>query len=121
MVTIVRPVPANKRDDGVRREHLIECVVANESDQRHTPDEQRSQIAEWGPRLDHLRQAELRSLSRMKSHEKRAEGAAEQNRDRHPDEIASECHADEAGGNGCEVRVASEPYRPQVPQLAVAL
>ena len=69
---------------GLRGENLIEGVEADVGDERHAPHQQRADVAELRPRLDHLRQAELRSLRRMKRHEEGAEGGAEQHRDRHP-------------------------------------
>jgi hypothetical protein len=85
----------------VRRQHLVEGVVADEGDERDTPDEERVQVAELRPRLNHLRQAQLRPLCRMERHEERAEGTAKEDRDGHPDEVAAKRHTDESGRDGC--------------------
>ena len=98
--------------DGIRSKHLVKRAVTDEGDERDAPDEQRAEIAELRARLDHLGQAKLGSLRRMKRHEEGPEGAAKQDRDRHPDEVAAERHSDEADRDGREVRAASKPYRP---------
>jgi hypothetical protein len=67
---------AIQRVHGLRGQDLIERVEADVGDQGNDPDQQSAHVAELWARLDHLRQAELRALGRMKGHEKRAEGAA---------------------------------------------
>ena len=102
-------------------QNLIEGVEADVGYQSDTPDQQRTDIAELRPRLNHLGKSELRSLGRMERHEERAERAPEDDRHRHPYQIATERDAHYARGDGCQMRVAGKPYRPQVPNLAVAL
>ena len=97
---------AVQRVQGLRREDLIEGVESDVGDQRHAPHQQCAHVAELRPRLDHLRQSELRALGRMKRHEERAEGRAEHHRDRHPNEIAAERDADHAGRHRRQVRIA---------------
>ena len=53
----------------------------------------------------------------MESHEERAERAAEQHGDGAPDEVAAEGYAHDTGGNGGQMGIASEPDRPEMPDL----
>ena len=107
--------------DRLRGHRLVERVVADIGDERDTPDEERADIPELRPRLDHLRQAELWPLRRVEGHEKRAERAAEHDGDGHPQERAAEGCTDHAGCHGREVGLAGEPDRPEVPYPAVPL
>jgi len=102
-------------------QHLVEGVVANVCHERHAPDEQRAGVAELWPRLDHLREPELRALGRVECHEESAEQAAEDHGDRGPQEVAAECDADDSDRERREMRVPREPHRPEMPDLAVAL
>src|ERR1700689_2190758 len=100
-------------------EHLIEGVVADVGDQGHRPHQQRADVAELRPRLDHLRQPELRSLRGVKGHEECAEGTAEHHRNGGPQQIATERDAEYTDGECRQMGIAGEPHRPQVPDLAV--
>src|SRR6202035_4184543 len=63
----------------------------------------------------------LRPLGRVKGHEECAERAAQDDRERGPEQIAAERDAQHADRERRQVRIAREPYRPEVPDLAVAL
>ncbi len=104
---------------GLRGEDLIESIESNVGKEGHAPYQQCAHVAELRPRLNHLRQSELRALRRMKRHEERAQGRAENHRDRHPHEIAAERDADDPGGHRREMRIARKPHRPKMPHLAV--
>src|SRR6476659_553439 len=98
-------------------EHLVECVEADENHQGDYPDEQGAGIAELGPRLDHLRQPELWTLSRMEGHEESAERAAGDHRDRGPQEVATEADAEDANCQGGELSIPRKPNGPELPDL----
>ena len=105
----------------LRSQHLIERVVAGVRDQGHSPYEQGTDITELRPRLDHLRQAELRSLRRVEGHEEGADGATPDDGDRGPEEVAAERDAEHADRERGEMGIAGEPDRPEMPYLPVPL
>jgi hypothetical protein len=106
---------------GLTGEDRVEDVEARVLHIREQPHQQGAHVTELGPRLDHLRQSELRALGRVEGHEEGAEQGARDDRDERPDEVAALGDADQADGEGGDLRVRHEPQGPQVPQLAVAL
>src|ERR1700722_13810907 len=77
---------AGQRVDGLAAEDQVggeEADVHHYGDQH---DQQRAEVAELGPALDHLRHAEPRALSRVQRHEQRADDVAEHDRDQAPPE-----------------------------------
>ena len=103
----------------VSGERLVQRVEADVGCERHNPDQQRAEIAELWPRLDHLRQPQVRPLGAVEGHQDGPQHATANHRQAGPEQAQSRCHADRAGGQRCKVRVAGEPDRPQVPDLAV--
>jgi hypothetical protein len=85
------------------------------------PDEDRADVAELGPRLDHLRQPELWPLRGVRRHEEGAEQHPDDDRDEAPDQVAARADAHHPDGESGDLRVAHEPERAEVPELAVAL
>jgi hypothetical protein len=57
----------------------------------------------------------------MECHEESAERDSKHHGYGHPNEIAAKGNAYESGGNCCQMGVAHEPDRPEVPDLSVAL
>ena len=53
-------------------------------------DQQRAEVAELGPALDHLGHAEVRALSGVQRHEQRADGVADHDGDQAPHEAEAE-------------------------------
>jgi hypothetical protein len=78
-------------------------------------------IAELGPALDHLRQAELRALCRVERHEQGTDHIAHHDCDKRPHQPQAEHHAERAGNHGQNLDVFAEPDREQVPRLATPL
>ncbi len=112
---------ARKLVDRLRGQHLVEGVEADERNQRDGPDQQCARIAELGPRLNHLRQPELRPLRRVERHEERSERTSGQDGDGSPEQIAAERDPQDADGQCREVGISREPDRPEVPDFPVAL
>ena len=103
------------------RERLVERIEPDIGDERDDPDQQRPQVTELRARLDHLRQAEMRSLRAMQRHQHRSERAAADHGKARPEQVQPTGHADRPGGQRRQMGVAHEPHRPQVPHFAVPL
>ncbi len=116
-----RRITAVQGQHGLGRQDLIEGIESDVRNERHAPHQEGTDVAELRPRLDHLRQAELRALGGMKSHEEGAERAPEKHGESHPQQMAAESDADHSGCNRRQVRVAGKPNRPQMPYFAVPL
>jgi hypothetical protein len=97
---------------GLRGQELIEGVEADVGNQRDAPHQQGAHVPELGTRLNHLRQAQLRTLGGMKGHEKRAEGGPEHHGDGGPHEISAEHYPHHPGGNSRQVSISRKPHRP---------
>src|SRR5882762_8719872 len=69
--------------------------------------------AKLGARLNHLRQPQLWTLSRVARHEKRAQSGPKSDGNRTPCEVQSLFDADHAGRERAELRSAREPHRPK--------
>ena len=106
---------------GLGRQYLIEGIEADEGYERDAPHQKSAYVPELRPRLNHLRQAELRALRGMKGHEESAERTAQKHRNRHPQQVPAERDADHSRRDGREMRVAGKPYRPKMPHFAVPL
>jgi hypothetical protein len=113
-------VPA---EDGLQTgldDHHVDDVEADEGEERADEWHQHAAVAELCARLDHLGQAEHRTLGGMKGHEQRAErdtGKAGHDR---PPKGQAQTGADEAERQGERLEVADEPERPLMADLAVA-
>ena len=64
-------------------------------------DEHRSDVAVLGARLDHLRQAQLRTLSGVESREERSERGSDDDRNNRPEQVEA---CEEPEGSHCEAR-----------------
>src|SRR3954447_20910750 len=83
------------------------------------PDQQRADVAELWSRLDHLREAQLRSLRAVEGHEECPDQRARDDGDQRPDEVAPADHREGPHRERGDLSVAHEPQGPLAPDLAM--
>jgi hypothetical protein len=83
--------------------------------------QQRAEKAELRPALDHLRNAEARSLNRVVGHEEPTDEIADQDRPDRPGEIESDRDCEHPVDESGDLDVAREPDGEQMPRFAMAL
>ncbi|HET7315480.1 MAG TPA: hypothetical protein VFJ08_14090 [Salinisphaera sp.] len=99
----------------------VEYVEAAVDEHGRGERQDRPARAELGPRLNHLRQAQPRPLVGMKRHEEGAESGAQHDREHAPADAKTHRRPDKTGHHCREHKIAGEPERALVPNLAVAL
>ncbi|SIJ69891.1 Uncharacterised protein [Mycobacteroides abscessus subsp. abscessus] len=110
---------AERDPEALRRQDAAEDIEPDIVDEGEDEDEGGACVAELGPRLDELRQSQVGSLCRVEGCEDRAERRAEHGGgDRRP-QITADGDAEEADGDGAQVRVARDPHGREVPDPSV--
>ncbi len=96
-----------------------ETDVHDAGDHHH---QQRTEGAELRAALDHLRDAHLRALGRVQSHQYPADQVADQDGDDAPYQVqVKQLHAQRAGDDGQRRDIAAEPQCEQIPYLSMAV
>jgi hypothetical protein len=99
-------------------EHQVGGEEADVHDDRDDHHEHGAEVAELRPALDHLGDAEPRSLGRVQRHEQRADGVPDDDRDQAPPEAQAEHGGRQRAGHERERHdVGTEPDREQVARL----
>jgi len=103
----------------VASEDGVENVEAGVLEVGEQPDEERPDVPELRARLDHLRQAQLWSLRRVKRHEQRADQHADHDGQHRPEQRRTLTDADQPDCQGGNLRIRHEPQRAEMPHLAM--
>ena len=112
-------VPAERPVQPAGQQHLVGHVEGHVGEQHGEQRDHDAAVAELGPRLDHLGQAEHRSLGGVERHEQRAEADAEHAGQDRPAQGQAQGGADEADRDREVLEVAQEPEHGLLPGLAV--
>ena len=113
-------VPAERPVQPAGQQHLVGHVEGHVGEQHGEQRDHDAAVAELGPGLDHLGQAEHRALGGVERHEQRAEPDAEHAGQDRPAQGQAQGGADEADRDREVLEVAQEPEHGLLPDLAVA-
>ena len=111
----------NGASDGRPGQHGVEDVEDGVLEVGEKPHKESADVAELRAGLDHLGQAQLRSLRRVGRNEERSNEHADGDRDQGPDQVPARGDADEPHRRCGDLRVAHEPQRPDAGDFPVAL